>query len=935
MADRSISYEFRAKLDGFRAQLAAGGRSVDDFGKKLMGIDRQGADMRRALTGVGDIGGKIGLAAAGGLAAAAKAAIDWESAWAGVMKTTDLTGDSLDKLEGDLREMARTMPATHQEIAAVAEAAGQLGVAGEDVAEFTKTMVMLGETTNLTADEAATSIAQMANVMGTAPEDIDNLGAALVALGNDGASTERDIVQMAQRISGAGAQIGLTEPKILAIANATASMGIEVEAGGTAISRVFTELAKAVATGGPNLETFAETAGLTADEFGRLFKESPEQAFAAFTGGLDRINKSGGNVFGTLKALGLSDVRVSDALLRMAASGDLLTESLDLGNEAWEESTALTDEFAKRAGTTAAEMQVAWNNVKDAAIDVGAATLPVLGAMAETVSFVAQSFGSLPQPVKGATAGLLGITAILGGGLWFTAKTVSGIANMRENLATLGIQAGGARTRLAALNTLKFAGLLTALKLLDSGMESAFKTRINQTDLERNLTALANGKVSDDLKRIGEDLLIVADGANKAAEPIQETIRLGGLLGDTPLDKAAANIEAVDQALASMVEGGKVAEAREIYNALLEVIWEEGGNQREAIKQFDAFATAIDNSAAAADESADAQDKAAGATKNMGDATANAIPVTEKMEKALQEARDGALETAGQFVNLGESLNDPKVSLREWIRELEAQGRALREFQRNAETAARKGLDEGLVKSLNEAGTEGAMRLDQLAGASEKDIARANKAWRNGQRATNNYADTVEDLLRKLMGLPPVKRTEFKTPGLNAAITAAQKLVAQLAKIRDKHVSITATYAGINKPRSPLPGEYAEGGFVPKTGLPYADRHHYLLADGEGVTTNRRGETDRFRDVISGINAGLSRSDIKGMLADGGFAGRYDRSMDARPISTSSSSAAIDYERLGVAVASALRAQPPHAIVGKQVAAEIVSTGQEVRRARS
>src|SRR5690606_5838323 len=121
-----------------------------------------------------------------------------------------------------------------------------------------------------------------------------------------------------------------------------------------------------------------------------------------------------------LKALGLSDVRVSDALLRMAASGDLLTESLDLGNEAWEESTALTDEFAKRAGTTAAEMQIAWNNVKDAAIDVGAAALPVLSKLAEVVTGVTKAFGSLPQPVKSVTTGLLGIAALFGGGLWFT-----------------------------------------------------------------------------------------------------------------------------------------------------------------------------------------------------------------------------------------------------------------------------------------------------------------------------------------------------------------------------------------------------------------------------------------------------------------------------------------------------------------------------------
>src|SRR3546814_19713866 len=60
---------------------------------------------------------------------------------------------------------------------------------------------LLGETTNLSADEAATSLAQLMNIMQTAPEDVDRLGSAVVALGNNGASTERDIVEMSQRIA--------------------------------------------------------------------------------------------------------------------------------------------------------------------------------------------------------------------------------------------------------------------------------------------------------------------------------------------------------------------------------------------------------------------------------------------------------------------------------------------------------------------------------------------------------------------------------------------------------------------------------------------------------------------------------------------------------------------------------------------------------------
>src|SRR5690606_34365347 len=135
------------------------------------------------------------------------------------------------------------------------------------------------------ADQAATSIAQISNVMGTTTGEVDNFGAALVALGNDGASTEAQIVAMAQRIAGAGAQIGLAESDILAIANAASSMGIEAEAGGSAISRVFTDMAKATKQGGESLDTFADVAGMSAKEFATAFEADPARAFASFTEG--------------------------------------------------------------------------------------------------------------------------------------------------------------------------------------------------------------------------------------------------------------------------------------------------------------------------------------------------------------------------------------------------------------------------------------------------------------------------------------------------------------------------------------------------------------------------------------------------------------------------------------------------------------------------
>jgi TP901 family phage tail tape measure protein len=215
-----------------------------------------------------------------------KAAVDWESSWAGVTKSVDGAGQ---EMEDSLRGLAKTLPATHDDIAAVAEAAGQLGVKTGDVVGFTETMIKLGETTNLTADEAATSIAQISNVMGTLDREgtagVDRFANALVALGNNGASTERDILSMASRIAGAAKVVGMTEADLLGVANAVSSVGIEAEAGGTAISNVLIDMSKAVKTGSDDLERFARVAGISADDFARAFSESPADAMNLFVKG--------------------------------------------------------------------------------------------------------------------------------------------------------------------------------------------------------------------------------------------------------------------------------------------------------------------------------------------------------------------------------------------------------------------------------------------------------------------------------------------------------------------------------------------------------------------------------------------------------------------------------------------------------------------------
>lgn len=169
-------------------------RKMNETQKSLNSIGKISAETTQAFKQVGATITAFGVAAAGGMTAAAKHAIDFESSFAGVRKTVDASEAEFKKLERGIRNMAKELPASVHEINAVAEAAGQLGIETENILGFTRVMIDLGEATNLTAEEAATSFARFANIVGMSQKDFDRLGSTVVALGkNNCPVTEKSV----------------------------------------------------------------------------------------------------------------------------------------------------------------------------------------------------------------------------------------------------------------------------------------------------------------------------------------------------------------------------------------------------------------------------------------------------------------------------------------------------------------------------------------------------------------------------------------------------------------------------------------------------------------------------------------------------------------------------------------------------------------------
>lgn len=384
---------------------------------------REGATVQDKLTGLGSAftsAGKtltknvttplVGLGTV-----ATKAAIDFESAFTGVRKTVDATEEEFAALSKGIKEMSGVMPQSASEIAGVMEVAGQLGVRGTDnLLQFTKTMVMLGDATNLSSEEAATSIARVMNIMGTSGEDVSRFGATIVDLGNNFATTESEIVAMTNRLAAGGKLAGLTEAELMALATAMSSVGIEAEAGGTAMTQTFNEIEKAVANGGESLNEFARVSGMTSQEFATAWKTAPITALQSFITGLGKLDERGESAVLVLDELGLTGIRQSNMLKSLGLASDLLADSIDTANKAWEENTALVNEAETRYGTTESKLAMLRNSAQNLAASFGELLTPMLDSLNQMLQKAIGWLSSLTDEQKQVLVDVLSMVATLG-----------------------------------------------------------------------------------------------------------------------------------------------------------------------------------------------------------------------------------------------------------------------------------------------------------------------------------------------------------------------------------------------------------------------------------------------------------------------------------------------------------------------------------------
>ena len=427
-ATTQATAQLKRDLNAGMASLARGGTNANALGRELDGATRKARLLSTALKGAT---AGLGLGIVGGIGMSIKAAIDFESAFAGVRKTVDASEATLSNLRQQFLDMSKEIPVAASSLARIGEAAGALGVPTDSIKEFVEVVSTIGSTTDVSVDEAATALGQLSNILGMSTEDYSRFAATLVDLGNKGASTEKQIIEIARRFGGVARGFGLAAKDVLALASSVANLGMQPEIAGSTLSR-FTGRLTALAGAGGQVKSMADAAGMSIAEFTKKAEKGGKTLdavadAAGFTGkqitaalrgqaGFDSVLNTLGltetqfrkiqktnpaeifqRIFGAMKDMDAGDrqlftqtlmgpaatagggVGMTTMINGLADSFDKnLVPSLGYATNAWSENTAAVKEAEERYKTTASQWQLLQNRLNTVMIEFGSTFLPTV-----------------------------------------------------------------------------------------------------------------------------------------------------------------------------------------------------------------------------------------------------------------------------------------------------------------------------------------------------------------------------------------------------------------------------------------------------------------------------------------------------------------------------------------------------------------------------
>jgi TP901 family phage tail tape measure protein len=352
-----------------------------DFGTRLAaGIERNNAALDRARMGMVDaVAGFYALKAAFG--SPLGAAADFESAMADVRKVVDFGSESgFRAFRQELIALSRRVPVTVNGLAQIAAAAGQAGIAGDDLIRFTEAAAKVGVAFDISADQSGDALAKMMTGLGITIDEAVSLTDAMNHLSNAQASSAAEILDVVRRVGAQAKLYGFTAEETAAFASAMISAGAESEVAATSFRNMGLALTRGASATKRQREALNEL-GLDAKSVAAAMQDD---AVGSVVDVLQRLSELPKEMQGAIASdLFGNEARALGPLL---TNLDLVRDSVGLVADEMDYAGSSFREFEVRAKTFENAVALADNKVTALKISVGNALIPALTDLMATLS---------------------------------------------------------------------------------------------------------------------------------------------------------------------------------------------------------------------------------------------------------------------------------------------------------------------------------------------------------------------------------------------------------------------------------------------------------------------------------------------------------------------------------------------------------------------
>ena len=396
----------------------------------------------------------------------------YETGLIGVGKTADLTGKSLTDFGKDIQKLSIRLPFATKELLEIAQAAGQLGVKGkENLLKFTETIAKLGTASDLSGEEAATTLTRILNITREGTGDIDKFASVIVALGNSFAASEREIAAVTTRVARATTQFGVSSAEAAAFGAALKSVGIEAEGGGSAVGRSFQAIDEAIRGGGESFKQLQKITGLTGDALKKTFQDDAAVVFQKFVEGLSRAGETTKGVAATLADFGLAGTEILNVLPVLAKNSDELGRALRIAGTEVQNATALEKEFEAQSKTLDNETKKLSNTIGVISTQIGGFFTPAVKDATVATKDLLKEFVGLNENTKRLIAKVLAAATAFFGITAAIATLGIGVLALKVGFAGVALVIGGLAVPLGVVGT-AFIGIGIAIAGITTNLES-------------------------------------------------------------------------------------------------------------------------------------------------------------------------------------------------------------------------------------------------------------------------------------------------------------------------------------------------------------------------------------------------------------------------------------------------------------------------------